>query len=102
MHLDTVTDIVRRPSERSGAAWRDGDARLAGGMWLFSTEQPDPRRLIDLTALGGDRGIAEYCINPVASALANAYATGIRYRARPRTPERSYRRLTPIPARPAR
>ncbi|MFX0575169.1 FAD binding domain-containing protein [Nocardia nepalensis] len=52
MDLNTITDIVRRPSDRPGAAWRAGDAWLAGGTWLFSTEQPDLRRLIDLTALG--------------------------------------------------
>ncbi|MFI7666657.1 FAD binding domain-containing protein [Nocardia sp. NPDC049526] len=54
MDLDTITDIVRRPPDRPGAAWRDGDAWLAGGTWLFSTEQPELRRLIDLTALGWD------------------------------------------------
>lgn len=52
MDLNTITDIVRRPSDRPGAAWRDGDAWLAGGTWLFSTEQPELRRLVDLTALG--------------------------------------------------
>ncbi|WP_062984955.1 molybdopterin-dependent oxidoreductase [Nocardia anaemiae] len=47
------------------------------------------------------KGIAECCINPVAPALANALedATGIRFRALPLTPERIYRRLTPVPAR---
>lgn len=41
------------------------------------------------------KGMAECCINPVASALANALhdATGVRYRALPLTPERIYRRL---------
>ncbi|WP_433684916.1 FAD binding domain-containing protein [Nocardia sp. CA-119907] len=54
MDLNTITDIVRRPPDRPGAAWRDGDAWLAGGTWLFSTEQPELRRLVDLTALGWD------------------------------------------------
>ncbi|MEV2219423.1 molybdopterin cofactor-binding domain-containing protein [Nocardia vinacea] len=48
------------------------------------------------------KGIAECCVNPVAPALANALedATGVRFRALPFTPERIYRRLTPVPARP--
>ncbi|WP_260638976.1 FAD binding domain-containing protein [Streptomyces angustmyceticus] len=52
MDLNTVTEVVRRPSDRPGADWRPGDAWLAGGTWLFSVEQPDLRRLVDLTALG--------------------------------------------------
>ncbi|MFG2493629.1 FAD binding domain-containing protein [Streptomyces caniferus] len=51
MDLDTITEVVRRPSGRPDADWRSGDAWLAGGTWLFSVEQPDLRRLIDLTAL---------------------------------------------------
>ncbi|MGW1791041.1 FAD binding domain-containing protein [Streptomyces tubercidicus] len=51
MDLTTVTEVVRRPSGRPGADWRAGDAWLAGGTWLFSVEQPELRRLIDLTAL---------------------------------------------------
>ncbi|MGW3442423.1 FAD binding domain-containing protein [Streptomyces sp. NPDC001076] len=51
MDLNTITEVIRRPSERPGAEWHEGDAWLAGGTWLYSTEQPDLRRLIDLTAL---------------------------------------------------
>ncbi|KAB1981708.1 FAD binding domain-containing protein [Streptomyces triticiradicis] len=51
MDLNTITEVVRRPSERPGADWREGDAWLAGGTWLYSVEQPDLRRLVDLTAL---------------------------------------------------
>ncbi|MGW7488051.1 FAD binding domain-containing protein [Streptomyces sp. NPDC054786] len=51
MDLNTITEVVRRPSDRPGADWRAGDAWLAGGTWLFSVEQPGLRRLIDLTAL---------------------------------------------------
>jgi CO/xanthine dehydrogenase FAD-binding subunit len=54
MDLHTVTDVVRRPSDRPGQAWRDGDAWLAGGTWLFSVPQPDVRRLVDITTLGWD------------------------------------------------
>ncbi|MEV8532461.1 FAD binding domain-containing protein [Streptomyces sp. NPDC051211] len=51
MDLNTITEVVRRPSDRPGAQWREGDAWLAGGTWLFSAEQPGLCRLIDLTAL---------------------------------------------------
>jgi CO/xanthine dehydrogenase FAD-binding subunit len=34
------------------AAWRDGDAWLGGGTWLFSQPQPRLRRLLDLHAFG--------------------------------------------------
>ncbi|MFF4117288.1 FAD binding domain-containing protein [Streptomyces sp. NPDC001714] len=51
MDLNTITEVIRRPPERPGAEWHEGDAWLAGGTWLYSTEQPDLRRLIDLTAL---------------------------------------------------
>ncbi|MGB3009754.1 MAG: FAD binding domain-containing protein, partial [Mycobacterium sp.] len=44
--------MVRRPPKWPGALWRDGDAWLAGGTWLFSEPQPGLRRLIDLPALG--------------------------------------------------
>lgn len=51
MDLNTVTEVVRRPAGRPGADWREGDAWLAGGTYLFSTEQPHLRRLVDLTSL---------------------------------------------------
>lgn len=51
MDLNTITEVVRRPSERPGADWHEGDAWLAGGTWLYSVEQPDLSRLIDLTSL---------------------------------------------------
>ncbi|MFE0375255.1 FAD binding domain-containing protein [Streptomyces inhibens] len=54
MDLNTISEVIRRPSDRPGADWRDGDAWLAGGTWLFSVEQPNLRRLIDLTALRWD------------------------------------------------
>ncbi|KAK1178157.1 FAD binding domain-containing protein [Streptomyces sp. NBS 14/10] len=54
MDLNTITEVVRRPSGRPGVDWREGDTWLAGGTWLFSVEQPSLRRLIDLTALHWD------------------------------------------------
>ncbi len=58
MDLNTITEVVRRPLDRPGADWREGDAWLAGGTWLFSVEQPSLRRLVDLTALGWDPLVA--------------------------------------------
>jgi CO/xanthine dehydrogenase FAD-binding subunit len=54
MDINTVTAVVRRPADRPGGDWRDGDAWLAGGTWLFSVDQPDLRRLVDLTMLDWD------------------------------------------------
>ncbi|MGX1852215.1 FAD binding domain-containing protein [Streptomyces sp. NPDC055299] len=51
MDLNTITEVIRRPADRPGRQWREGDAWLAGGTWLFSVEQPALRRLIDVTAL---------------------------------------------------
>lgn len=52
MDVNTVMSVVRRPPERPGIAWQEGDAWLAGGSWIFSEKQPDIRRLIDLEPLG--------------------------------------------------
>jgi CO/xanthine dehydrogenase FAD-binding subunit len=50
--ITTVTEVVRQPPARPGSLWREGDAWLAGGTWLFSDHQPGVRRLIDLVPLG--------------------------------------------------
>lgn len=52
MDITTINEVVRNPPARPGEVWRAGDAWLAGGTWLFSDEQPDLRRLIDLVPLG--------------------------------------------------
>jgi CO/xanthine dehydrogenase FAD-binding subunit len=50
--LNTIGEIAR-PNPRDGTIdWRDGDAWLAGGTWLFSELQPHLRRLIDLEGFG--------------------------------------------------
>lgn len=54
MDINTVTEVVRHPVDPPGPQWRPGDAWLAGGTWLFSDQQPDLRRLIDLMPLGWD------------------------------------------------
>jgi CO/xanthine dehydrogenase FAD-binding subunit len=36
----------------AGATWREGDAYLAGGTWLFSEPQPGTTRLLDLDTFG--------------------------------------------------
>jgi CO/xanthine dehydrogenase FAD-binding subunit len=48
MDLPGVTEVADAPS----ATWRDGDAWLAGGTWLFSEPQPAVKRLLDLRAFG--------------------------------------------------
>ena len=52
MDLNTITEVVRPGAGLDGVKWRDGDAWLAGGTWLFSELQPHLRRLIDLQPLG--------------------------------------------------
>lgn len=54
MDITTIAEVVRRPADPVGSAWRPGDAWLAGGTWLFSEQQPDLRRLIDLVPFGWD------------------------------------------------
>jgi CO/xanthine dehydrogenase FAD-binding subunit len=52
MDLNTITEIARPRQRADVAAWRSGDAWLAGGTWLFSEPQPKLTRLIDLGGLG--------------------------------------------------
>lgn len=54
MDINTITEIVRQPADPFGPSWRSGDAWLAGGTWLFSDQQPELRRLVDLMPLGWD------------------------------------------------
>ena len=52
MDLHTISEIAS-PHRRDGTLdWREGDAWLAGGTWLFSEPQPGLRRLIDLEGFG--------------------------------------------------
>ena len=48
MDLPGITEVA----DPRSATWRDGDAWLAGGTWLFSEPQPGLRRLLDLRAFG--------------------------------------------------
>ena len=52
MDLNTIETVIRPHSRSDVPPWRDGDACLAGGTWLFSEPQPGTRRLVDLAALG--------------------------------------------------
>jgi CO/xanthine dehydrogenase FAD-binding subunit len=51
MDLNTITEVIRPARRETLPDWREGDAPLAGGTWLFSEPQPHLRRLIDLAAL---------------------------------------------------
>ena len=63
MDLNTIGEVARPKPGDTAFDWRDGDAWLAGGTWLFSEPQPHLRRLIDLHGLGwapltvSDRGL---------------------------------------------
>jgi CO/xanthine dehydrogenase FAD-binding subunit len=48
LDLNTVTEFA----PATEATWRDGDAWLGGGTWLFSQPQPRVTRLLDLQAFG--------------------------------------------------
>jgi CO/xanthine dehydrogenase FAD-binding subunit len=50
--LNTITEIARPRRRVDLPAWRDGDAWLAGGTWLFSEPQTSVSRLIDIADLG--------------------------------------------------
>ncbi|ACA19122.1 molybdopterin dehydrogenase FAD-binding [Methylobacterium sp. 4-46] len=52
MDLNTITAHLTPRGREDLAAWRPGDAWLAGGTWLFSEPQPGVTRLIDLARLG--------------------------------------------------
>jgi CO/xanthine dehydrogenase FAD-binding subunit len=52
MDLNTITQVERPKARSELPAWRDGDAFLGGGTWLFSEPQNRLARLIDISALG--------------------------------------------------
>lgn len=52
MDLNTISAVERPQSRDTLPAWRNGDAFLAGGTWLFSEPQPSLTRLVDLSTLG--------------------------------------------------
>jgi CO/xanthine dehydrogenase FAD-binding subunit len=52
MDLNTIQAVEHPRARGELPAWRQGDAWLAGGTWLFSEPQPQLNRLIDLGSLG--------------------------------------------------
>jgi CO/xanthine dehydrogenase FAD-binding subunit len=52
MDLNTITEVTRPKTRGDLPAWREGDAWLGGGTWLFSEPQDRLTRLIDIGALG--------------------------------------------------
>jgi CO/xanthine dehydrogenase FAD-binding subunit len=63
MDLNTISEVARPRGRDQLPPWREGDAWLGGGTWLFSEPQVHLRRLIDLAGLGweplriGDDGL---------------------------------------------
>jgi CO/xanthine dehydrogenase FAD-binding subunit len=63
LDLNTITAIDTPGSRNEIGPWRDGDAWLGGGTWLFSEPQSALHRLIDLSSMGwvsltvSDRGL---------------------------------------------
>lgn len=51
MNLNTITSVKRPKSVDEITQWRQGDAWLAGGTWLFSEPQTTLETLIDLEGL---------------------------------------------------
>lgn len=80
IHLDlnTIKEIARPTSQNRSIDWREGDAWLAGGTWLFSELQPHLRRLIDLEGFGWqpltvtERGLQIAATCPIAKLTALA------------------------------
>ncbi len=64
MDLNTIQTVERPKTREALPAWREGDAFLGGGTWLFSEPQVETTRLIDLGSLvwtplqAGDGGLA--------------------------------------------
>jgi CO/xanthine dehydrogenase FAD-binding subunit len=52
MDLNTIREVTRPTARAELGGWRDGDAFLGGGTWLFSEPQLKLTRLIDLSTLG--------------------------------------------------
>jgi CO/xanthine dehydrogenase FAD-binding subunit len=52
LDLNTITEVTQPRQRGDVPAWRDGDAWLGGGTWLFSEPQLKVNRLIDVAALG--------------------------------------------------
>src|SRR6201987_1334571 len=52
MDLNTINDVARPKGRTDMPAWREGDAFLGGGTFLFSEPQPQLTRLIDLAGFG--------------------------------------------------
>jgi CO/xanthine dehydrogenase FAD-binding subunit len=74
MDLATITEIAGLEHGNSAeVGWREGDAWLAGGTWLFSEPQTHLRRLIDIQNAGweplivSERGLEIAATCPIAT-----------------------------------
>ncbi len=52
MDLNTIKEVTRPKARGELSGWREGDAFLGGGTWLFSEPQPKLTRLVDLSTFG--------------------------------------------------
>lgn len=52
MDLNTINEVARPKQREEVPPWREGDAWLGGGTWLFSEPQLKVTRLIDVATLG--------------------------------------------------
>jgi CO/xanthine dehydrogenase FAD-binding subunit len=76
--LNTIAEIARPNPQGGTIDWREGDAWLAGGTWLFSEMQPHLSRLIDIDGFGwppltvSQQGVEIAATCPIAKLVALA------------------------------
>src|SRR5690242_16749621 len=73
MDLANTPEIVQPEPDAVVSEWRNGDAWLAGGTWLFRKPQPQRRRLVDPAGRGWTpRVVIKNSLEIAASPIVNA------------------------------